>query len=160
MTTKLALKIVATTLAILAAWWIGYSTGTDSTGYTHGTKTFGLDQAALLDNGTQLRITDIREETELFGKVTGITIQYNAGQNGHHPTGDQPTLTIDGGETLTPTDGIFTLTKQRLDEPLAPGLQKTITIGYDIPIHSLASAQLNIDGQLFAGDFTRRISNG
>lgn len=148
-------------IAALAAYWIGYSSaGGDDGPRTYGTHTHAINETATLDNGTTLQITDVREHDELFGTVTGITIQYNAGNAGHHPTGEQPELTPSGGETLHTADGIFTLTEQRLDTPLAGGLQKTLTLGYEIPVHELTNAQLTIDGVLFAGDFTRRINNG
>lgn len=156
-TTTQTIAIAA--VALLIAGWIGYQMGGGDQIHARGTKAHTLNQAAMLDNGTTITIDDIREEQELTARNTVLTITYRAGRNGHHPTGIQPSLT-GNGETHYPDTGIFITTNKGLDEPLAPGVEKTIKIGYNVPIQTLTNAQLHIDGQLFVGNFNERINDG
>lgn len=155
--TKQSVAIAA--VALLIAGWIGYQMGGGDQIHARGTKAHALNQAAVLDNGTTITVDDIREEQELSARNTTLTITYTAGDNGHHPTGIQPSLTSNG-ETHYPDTGIFITTSKGLDEPLAPRVEKTIKIGYNVPIQALTNAQLHIDGQLFVGNFNERINNG
>lgn len=145
-------------VALLITGWIGYQLGGGDQIHARGTQAHQLHETATLNNGTSIEILDIREERELTALNTGITIRYTAGENGHHPTGTQPALTANN-ETLYPDTGLFITTSKGLDEPLAAGVEKTIKIGYNTPITTLANAQLHIDGALFAGNFTERIRN-
>lgn len=151
--------IAIAAIALLIAGWIGYQMGGGNQIHAKGTESHSLDQVATLNNGTTVTIDDIREEQELTARNTTLTITYRAGDNGHHPTGIQPTLTSNG-ETHHPDTGIFITTSKGLNEPLAPGVEKTIKIGYSVPIQTLTNAQLHIDGQLFVGNFNERINNG
>lgn len=155
--TKQSVAIAA--VALLIAGWIGYQMGGGDQIHARGTESHALDQTAMLDNGTTITIDDIREEQEITARNTILTITYRAGGTGHHPTGIQPSLT-GNGETHYPETGIFITTSKGLDEPLAPGVEKTIKIGYNVPIQTLTNAQLHIDGQLFVGNFNERINNG
>ena len=158
-TQSTAQTITIAAVALLIAGWIGYQMGGGDQIHARGVESHTLDQVAVLNNGTTITIDDIREEQELTARNTTLTVTYQAGDNGHHPTGIQPTLT-GNGETHYPDTGIFITTSKGLDEPLAPKVEKTIKIGYNVPIQTLANAQLHIDGQLFVGNFNERINNG
>lgn len=117
-----------------------------------------LDEVATLNDGTTIAIDDVREELGMLGaRFTEVTITYVAGENGHHPTMEQPVLTPSGGESVLPHQGAFATTTKGLADVLAPNMVQTLTIGYEVPITDLTQAQLAIDGELFAGDFTKRI---
>lgn len=117
-----------------------------------------LDQTATLADGTTITIEDVRwTNAGLFTALTVITVHYVAGPDGHHPPDKLPTLTANG-EDMTPDTGIFTTTDGTLDTPLAPGVEKKLELGYSVLLKELTNAQLIIDGEIFAGDFTKRIA--
>jgi len=112
---------------------------------------------ATLDDGTTIAIDDVRESLKLPGILTIVTVPYTAGPDGHHPAHQIPVLTPSGGEALRTGDLIMAYGEEELSEVLAPNFVRSLELSFASPIAELTNAQLLIDGELIAGDFTNRV---
>lgn len=143
---------------ILACLMAAVYAGTSSPGASPKVVSYTPDQTAILDDGTTIDITDVREEWGFLGTQTVITIIYTAGPQGHHPSRNQNTITPSRGDTVVADNSMSIGSTKGLDEPLAANVQRELRIGFNIPIQNLTNAQLNLDTAIFAGDFTGRIN--